>query len=84
MRLGYHFSFWWAVWKEKNHRILEHQEKSPLQLSGPFVEEAKFLMPVFQRGSRPRSGALGFLPALWVAFVLDVGFIACGSPALWS
>jgi hypothetical protein len=42
-KLGFLFTFWWQIWKERNNRIFENKEKSIPQLTVQLQEQIRLL-----------------------------------------
>jgi hypothetical protein len=74
-KLGLLFSFWWSVWKERNRRSFQHQEKSPQQLARLLLDEIRFMhsAPALRRRVRPADlrGVQAFPDNLWRKFPLQ-------------
>jgi hypothetical protein len=46
-KLGILFTFWWNIWKERNHKIFEHKEASVSRLASEIIEAVKNLEVAF-------------------------------------
>lgn len=42
-KVGILFSFWWEIWKERNRRVFDNKEQSPIEVATLTLEAIKMV-----------------------------------------